>query len=40
VLFTDGAKYLAERGGVFWLLDEIAIAQRYEKTVSVEAFQV
>jgi hypothetical protein len=39
VLFTDGAKYLAERGGAFWLLDEIAIAQRYEKTVSVEAFQ-
>jgi hypothetical protein len=40
ILFTDGARYLAERAGAFWLLDEIAIAQRYEKAVAVEPFQV
>jgi hypothetical protein len=39
VLFTDGAKYLAERAGAFWLLDEIAIAQRFQPSVSVEDFQ-
>jgi hypothetical protein len=40
VLFTDGAKYLADAGGAYWLLDEIALAQRYEKKVAGEAFQV
>jgi hypothetical protein len=28
VLFTDGAKYVADQGGAYWLLDEIALAQR------------
>ena len=28
VLFTDGAKYVADQGGAYWLLDAIAIAQR------------
>jgi hypothetical protein len=23
LLFTDGAKYVADRGGAYWLLDEI-----------------
>ncbi len=40
VLFTDGAKYVAEEGGAYWLLDAIAIAQRYEKRVAAEDFQV
>jgi hypothetical protein len=40
ILFTDGAKYVADEGGAYWLLDEIAIAQRFEKAVSVEEFQV
>ena len=40
VLCTDGAKYVADHGGAYWLLDAIAIAQLYEKTVSGEAFQV
>ena len=40
VLFTDGAKYVAEQGGAYWLLDEIALAQRYQKTVATEEFQV
>jgi hypothetical protein len=40
VLFTDGAKYVADEGGAYWLLDAIAIAQSYEKRVSGEGFQV
>jgi hypothetical protein len=27
VLYTDGAKYVAETGGAYWLLDEIAFSQ-------------
>jgi hypothetical protein len=26
--FTDGAKHVADAGGAYWLLDEIALAQR------------
>ena len=40
ILFTDGAKYVADQGGAYWLLDEIALAQRYEKAVAAETFQV
>ena len=40
ILFTDGAKYVADQGGAYWLLDEIALAQRYEKSVMAEEFQV
>ena len=40
VLYTDGAKYVADQGGAYWLLDEIALAQRYEKAVAAEEFQV
>jgi hypothetical protein len=40
VLYTDGAQYLAEHGGAYWLLDEIALAQRYEERVVGEGFQV
>ncbi len=39
VLFTDGAKYVADAGGAYWLLDEIALAQRYDARVAAEAFQ-
>jgi hypothetical protein len=39
VLFTDGVKHVAERAGAFWLVDEIAIAQRFEQKVVGEAFQ-
>jgi len=39
VLFTDGAKYLADHAGAYWLLDEIALAQRYQKAVAAEGFQ-
>ena len=40
VLYTDGAKFLAERGGAYWLLDEIALIQPYDKRVAAEEFQV
>jgi uncharacterized protein DUF6876 len=39
ITFTDGAKFLAERAGAFWLLDEIVFAQRNKK-VKGEEFQV
>jgi uncharacterized protein DUF6876 len=40
ILFTNGAKYVADEGGAYWLLDAIAIVQRYEKRVAAEDFQV
>ncbi|MDH5723433.1 MAG: hypothetical protein OEY94_08955 [Alphaproteobacteria bacterium] len=40
VLYTDGAQYLAEQGGAYWLLDTIAIAQAHIKAVAAEEFQV
>ena len=40
VLFTDGVKHVAEAGGAHWLVDEIALAQRYEKKLSGEEFQL
>jgi hypothetical protein len=40
VLYTDGAQHVAEAGGAYWLLDEIALAQRFVKAVAAEPFQV
>lgn len=40
VLFTDGAKYVADRAGAYWLLDEIVVAQRYGSAVRAQEFQV
>jgi hypothetical protein len=40
VLYTDGAQYVAEHGGAYWLLDEIALIQPYDKIVAAEEFQV
>jgi prepilin-type processing-associated H-X9-DG protein len=40
VLFTDGAKFVADQAGAYWLLDEIAFAQHSEKAVAAEEFQV
>lgn len=40
VVFTDGAKYVAETAGAYWLLDEIALAQRGVASVKAQAFQV
>jgi hypothetical protein len=38
--FTDGAKHVADRAGAYWLLDEIALIQLYDKRVGAERFQV
>ena len=40
VLYTDGVRHVAEAAGAYWLIDEIAIAQRYEPAIRGEAFQV
>jgi hypothetical protein len=37
VLFTEGA--VADQAGAYWLLDEIALAQRHFKSVASEEFQ-
>jgi hypothetical protein len=40
VLFTDGIKFLADRAGAYWLIDEIALIQPYDKRVATQPFQV
>lgn len=40
ILYTEGAQYVAEKGGAYWLLDEIAFAQRSEPAVAAEPFQL
>ena len=40
VVFTDGVKYVADTAGAYWLIDEIAFAQKGEPTVAAEEFQV
>ncbi len=39
VLFTDGVKYVADNAGAYWLIDEIAFAQRSDARVAAEEFQ-
>jgi len=39
VLFTDGAKFVADQTGAYWLVDEIAINQTRPK-VRAEEFQM
>jgi hypothetical protein len=38
ITFTDGAKFVADRAGAYWLLDEIAFGQ-YVSYVKNEEFQ-
>lgn len=40
VIYTEGVQYLAEHGGAYWLIDEIALAQRYVPAVAAEEFQL
>lgn len=40
ITYTDGAKYVAHEGGAHWLLDEIALAQKFNRAVRAEPFQV
>ena len=39
VLYTEGVQYLAEHAGAYWLVDEIALAQKYVPTLAKEEFQ-
>jgi hypothetical protein len=39
-LFTDGVKYVADAVGAYWLLDEITLAQRFNRAVAAEEFQL
>ena len=39
VLYTDGVQYVAEKGGAYWLIDEIAFGQGKRK-IAAEPFQV
>ncbi len=39
IIYTDGAKYVAETAGAYWLLDEIALSQG-RPTIKGEEFQV
>lgn len=39
VVYTDGVKYMAEKGGAYWLIDEIALAQAYTPEVKAQPFQ-
>jgi hypothetical protein len=39
VLFTDGVKYVADAGEAYWLIDEIAFAQKGNPSVRAEPFQ-
>ncbi len=38
VLYTDGVQYVAQHGGAYWLIDEIAFAQ-FDQKIAVEGFQ-
>ena len=40
VLYTEGVEYVVETAGAYWLLDEIALAQRHIISVKREDFQV
>lgn len=40
VIYTDGAKYVADQYEAHWLLDEIALIQLHNSRVAREAFQV
>jgi hypothetical protein len=40
ILYTEGAQYVAEQGGAYWLLDEIALAQKASPEVAGKPFQL
>lgn len=39
-LYTDGVQYVVETAGAYWLIDEIALIQPYNKKIAAEEFQV
>lgn len=40
ILYTDGVQYMAEHGGAYWLIDEIALAQHRTSNLARKPFQV
>ena len=38
-LYTEGVHHVAEHGGAFWLIDKIALTNRYEPKIMRERFQ-
>ena len=38
--YTEGVQYVAEEAGAYWLIDEVAFAQRYDAGVAAEEFQL
>jgi hypothetical protein len=40
IVFTEGVKYVADTTGTYWLLDEIALAQKFQRAVMTVEFQV
>src|SRR4029077_1024997 len=38
ITYTDGAKHVADHGGAYWLLDEIALDQKFRAAVKAEHF--
>jgi hypothetical protein len=40
VVYTEGARQVADAGGGYWLLDEIALIQPCDARVAAEEFQV
>jgi len=40
ILYIDGVKYVAETAGAYWLIDEIAFAQRFANLLAAEEFQL
>lgn len=40
IVFTDGAKFVADSAGAYWLLDDIACAQLAEEAVAKVRFQL
>lgn len=40
VLYTDGVKFIAERAGAYWLIDEISLSQISEPALTGEEFQL
>jgi hypothetical protein len=40
VVYTDGVKYVADTGGAYWLIDEIALAREFDDRLATEPLQV
>lgn len=40
IVYTDGVKYLAEHAGAYWLIDEIAYAQKVLRKLPEQRLQI